>query len=112
MKILHNSRKIREHEFFLVFYYEDGLSGFRFPCDHEGTVSNLPTLAFENYERCVSKDLPVSDGVLEAEDITYSLAVVGVCECSQEILLTKEYNDCPNCFRVYDQSGRALKLAI
>lgn len=94
MKLLHESRKVREVEYFAVFYYEDGLSGFRFPCNSVGVVLNLPALAAENYERCLNRDLSVVGPVIEKDEITFTTASIYQCPCGQELL---EHNDCPHC---------------
>lgn len=91
-------RKIRQVDYFVVFYYEDGLSGFRFPCNRLGVVSNLSELQSENYERCLSKDLPVSSPFIEEETTTFSVASVIVCDCGQEYF---NEDSCPNCFPHY-----------
>lgn len=95
MKILHETRKIRQVDYFMVFYYKDGLSGFRFPCNKDGVVSNLPELAAENYNRCLIRDLPVLNPVLEEETITFTMARVMQCDCGQEML--EEETICPRC---------------
>ena len=112
MRVFREPKKIRDIDYFLVFYYEDGLSGFRFPCDYKGRIAHLPSLAFENYNRCLSKELPVSNPILEKDETVYSMSAVALCDCGQELLLTKDYNECPACMVLYNSSGTKIRLAI
>lgn len=94
MKMIHEPRKIRQVEYFAVFYYEDGLSGFRFPCNKFGEAGTLSDLQAENYERCLSHDLNVEGPFIEKEEITFSTAGIYICECGQELL---NQEACPVC---------------
>ena len=98
MKTIHEPVKVRNIDYFLVFYKSDGLSGFRFPCNKIGVVDHLQPLAFENYIRCCNKDLNVSDGILEKESTTYSVSSVVLCSCGQEYYSNSTCPVCANSF--------------
>ena len=109
MHLINEFRKVIEQEYYLVFENEDGLSGFRFPCDHKGRVRSLPPLAYENYERCLSND---QTPYIESNETTYQTNALLACDCGQQLYLEKDSNDCPACHRVFTQEGIELLQAV
>ena len=94
--------------------FDDGHgSGFAFPCDADGKVTELPPDAVKNYEFCLAHPERFARyGVVDQIRQRYREPDTGVCFCGERIELHNEYHGacaCPNCGRWYNLFGQELR---
>lgn len=82
-------------------------SGFTFPCDEHGVVSQLRPAAQANYDRCQREDRFVRRGV-EKYEHRYTHPATGQCDCGRRVALVGFTNTCGGCGTDYNMSGQRL----
>jgi len=96
-------------EYFMDFR-RDKSSGYSFPCDKAGRVSDLTGAAAANHRQCLTgKDYDGTPLVssLRPQYSSWVEEAHGVCDCGREVVLSGFTNTC-ECGTDYNQSGQLL----
>ena len=105
------SRRMAITEYNLAFNYDNN-SGFSFPCDSDGTLSDdLNPCAMKNYQYCMEHPEEFVDwNIIEKTTHHYKEPAHGTCSCGRRIELWDEYlGACKcDCGRWYNLFGQEL----
>lgn len=109
MKII-QTQCTKEHiEYRLVFDLISGGVGYSFPCNESGNIGDLPPIAFINYRKCITKELPVKAARVETVRSKYTEPMIIECNhCQSHVILGRFTNTCESCETDYNGSGQEL----
>jgi hypothetical protein len=112
-KILQQSEIVTSISHYVLFeYVGDRGSGFSFPCDRAGNITQpLSAAAARNYAQCLEnsheRGSVVCRGVCSEEN-SYRTPLVIECGCSKPLTLADSMTNECRCGRFYNGSGQLL----
>ena len=100
-------------EYYINFWYKDDPNaGFCFPATSHGEpeFSSMSPEAIANYKACLT-DERLTEAEFEPREYTFINPAVGLCSCSQEVVLDADYMGAVRCEcgRWYNLFGQELR---
>jgi len=95
----------------MVFYALDGDRKFVFPCNDYGELDSdsMTVEEMQFFEDCISKNVGVSDPVVEETSKSFIASAIGVCDvCINQVVIDSARNMCSGCGSEYDYHGHSL----
>lgn len=110
MKWIRRRERVTVTNYSREFVWRDNKhSGFGFPCDKDGNINQLPDMAKENWDRCISGEYDVIDKGVVQYAHSYMEPAVIECVCGSEVELNSSWaNSCEKCNREYNMGGQLL----